>query len=275
MVSCPYCGSDSPSAFNFCVSCERQVQCANPDCRAVLVAEKSRCLVCGKPLIAAEPINGNRIVRSVTSTGNTYTERVEIHATDAALSQLAPVFISSGRGRHAPHSMTLNEKPVQPALPFEEIDATLAEILDTDGDDEPVVADSQMPADLAEAAERQAAIADLAQTFFTPKGDTLVARVRSFKGNTKKEAQGRLVVMYVWAYQAINAQPVPARGLINHAAEEIGLYDPNFRKYFSRTAGEFLKSAGRGYQLNSAGERKVRSILRDMADSTVVGYVPA
>ena len=274
MVSCPYCGSDSPSAFNFCVSCERQIQCANPDCRAALVAEKSRCLVCGKPLIAGEPINGNRIVRSVTSTGSTYTERVEIHATDAALSQLAPVFISSGRGRHTPHSLTLNERPIQPALPFEEIDATLAEILDTDGDDGAGASEPQMPADLADAASRQAAISDLAQTFFAPKGDTLAARVRSFKGVTKKEAQGRLVIMYVWAYQAIHGQPVPARGLINRAAEEIGLYDPNFRKYFSRTAGEFLKSAGRGFHLNSAGERKVRAILRDMADATVVGYVP-
>lgn len=263
MHCCPYCGSETPASYNFCVHCERQVQCTNPDCHALLVPGKSRCLLCGKLVVGddvASP-NANRLVRNVTANGNSYTERIEIYASDAALGQFAPMLVGGAvRQKSQNPSVSVNNQLLQQSLPFDESEPV--------SEQHDVVDEGHHEAVFREGESRR----DVALELFEVEGETLVPRVRTFKGSTKKECQARLVVMFTWAYREIFGQTTPSRDVYNKVAVRIGLYDPNWRKYFSRTVAEYLNPAGRGYALSANGERKVETILSDMADDSVFGY---
>lgn len=263
MVRCPYCAGDSPEAFNFCVQCERQIHCAGSDCRATLVPGKTRCLMCGRPVVGDEPVIANRLVRDVSASGGVYTERIEIHATDSALGQFAPLLLGvAARARQQGHSLSVTGPSLQPALPFDDADPSALH------PELPQLVESRSAGEIVLPGHNAA-------DFFDTVDDTLMPRQRTFKGSTKKECQARLVVMFAWAYREIYDRPAPTRDLFNKVAVAIGLYDPNWRKYFSRTAAQYLTVTSQGFTLNPDGERKVREILRDMDDENVFGYLVA
>jgi hypothetical protein len=266
----------------------------------LLVPGKSRCLMCGRPVVSDdamiarlgtdesvaasrlatgdEAAPANRLIRNVSASGGVYTERIEIHASDSALGQFAPLLMGvASRARQQGHSLTVTAPSLQQALLFEDAGpsaslpelAHLATEIGPPGRSAGGIGPSGHPGEEIVLPGRSAA------DFFDTVGDTLVPRMRTFKGSTKKECQSRLVVMFAWGYREIYGRPAPTRDLFNKVAVAIGLYDPNWRKYFSRTAAQYLTITPQGYALSQDGERKVREILRDMDDEGVFGYVVA
>lgn len=261
MVKCLYCGADSPDDFNFCVNCERQTKCTNAECGTVLLPNKTRCLKCGRPLVADNPatVPMNSYIRDVKQTTKTYHERTEIRATNEAVSDLAPL-LAGGTRSPIPRPAFPNtvNRPLVPMIQEASVDGS--RLLEHDNNyTEPPIA----PIDVNSAV----------RNYFVLDGDDgLVARVRDFKGSTKKEQQKRLIVLTAWAYYALHNGPVPSKDYFKSVAIKSKLHDDNFRIYLAEAIKEYFSSVGSGFILSTDGEKKAFLIIDELNDESVEGF---
>lgn len=198
MFTCPYCDSETSLDYNLCESCLKQVKCANKSCGALLRPNKPKCLMCGTPILETQQVEPtmNRYVRNISSTSKSYTEHVEVIASDTAIGSFAPLMLNNEQGhpRPRPHSPTIrvNTQP-QPQLPFSsEIEPeTSTEALSPDAvpDALPNAAPSSQQSKLD---ENQAT----ALEFFEASGDELTPTIVDFKGPTRKDQLIRFLITY-------------------------------------------------------------------------------
>src|SRR4051794_31244034 len=91
MNTCPYCNTEIVDGFYFCANCEQQVKCRQ--CHSLLLANKSRCLVCGSSIVAQDSQTVmNTLDIEENQTPDSYHRRVNVQATDYAVGQFAPFF---------------------------------------------------------------------------------------------------------------------------------------------------------------------------------------
>lgn len=251
IVTCPYCGTDSPPEYNFCVNCERQIKCTVPECNALLIADKTRCLKCGHSLVVLNnaATQMNSYVRQVDQTTRSYSERTEIHASDEAIGELAPLLAGGARSLIP-----------RPTFPNNSIKDDPTRLLDHNPNQEE---SSDSP--------KSDAKPDVYKYFVLDETGSLVAKVRDFKGASKKEQQKRLVIMTTWAYNQIHQKPVPSRDYLRVVAVNSKLHDDNFRVYVGEAIREYLSGVGSGFILSNHGEKKASQIIVDLEDDSVEG----
>jgi hypothetical protein len=258
-INCPYCGTETGSEYNFCIQCEMQIRCLNPSCTAVLLPNKSKCLKCGLSIIQATqgiPAPVNRFVRDVNSTTKSYSEHTEIHATDEALSQFAPLLMNSAQIGYRSPQIPRPSVPTAPTLPqLSPPQAAQADSVDAIRVPSVQTTDQKL----------------LALRFFEQIDDTLIAKAKDFKGLNKKEQQIRLIVAFTWAYTTIYERAVPSRDHYHQAARKASWHDQNFRNYLAEAQKSYLNDVGSGFKLNLAGDKKAELILAEMQDETVEG----
>ncbi|NOK61364.1 MAG: hypothetical protein GFH27_549305n133 [Chloroflexi bacterium AL-W] len=97
-MKCPYCTSDVPEKYNFCLTCQRQVKCLN--CKESLLPEKNKCFVCGIVIGASQssqtPMNEFTLEEKQTRT-SAY-RKINGRLSDNAIGEAATLF--SGLYRH-------------------------------------------------------------------------------------------------------------------------------------------------------------------------------
>ncbi len=92
-VTCPYCSAGTSSEYNFCIACELQIKCIDPNCNKMLIAGKGKCFGCGQAIAVTTKESSkqlNKYVRDVKQNGKNYEEHIELSVTDHAVSELAP-----------------------------------------------------------------------------------------------------------------------------------------------------------------------------------------
>ena len=189
MIKCPYCAVDSPEEYNFCIGCEKQLKCTNPECGSLLVAGKTRCLKCGRSLVIQETPTTvmNSYIRTIDQTTKTYRERTEIRASDDAVGQMAPLLSGVPAFRPArPNSNAFsNNNPLQnpPLLIDSKNGGQVEEAAEVD--------ENPAPAQPSMSAQGDASSKAL-KIFVVNEQGGLVARVRDFKGNLKKSSRSGL-----------------------------------------------------------------------------------
>lgn len=268
MITCPYCETQLTEEYYFCESCERQIKCRN--CHALLLPNKSRCLICGNPLVSSDAFSQqmNQFSLEETQTPESYQRRVEVRATDSAIEKIAPLLggqVSSAR---------IITQPLHAARP------RLQELPPTDGSSSDDSNINEESASSSEASQQPQSLVqgsdgiNRALLFFERdiEGERLVPIQHDYKGKSGKEQQQRFILMYVWAYFYIFNKPVPVREDVREAAKVAGIYDHNFATYFAEVSKKYLISSSAGYRTNPPGNIMVNTIINDLSNESKSGF---
>jgi hypothetical protein len=228
MLTCPYCGSETSSEYNLCENCLQQVKCANQQCGAALRPNKSKCLMCGTPTLESQQTDPsmNRYVRNVQSTSKSYSEHIEIVASDTAIGNFGPLMLGNGQPHpHPPSRVPIVRTLTLPAEPNTDTDASLGESTDTSPS-------APSPSSHSKHDENQVT----ALEFFENSSDELTPLVADFKGLLRKDQLIRFLIIYVWAYQHVFGKPAPSDEHLVAATKRTALFDGNYRNYFGPTS---------------------------------------
>jgi len=98
----------------------------------------------------------------------------------------------------------------------------------------------------------------------------LISNNRDYKGKNKKLQQQRFSILYVWAYNSLNGEPVPNDHL-TQAAQRNGVYDQNYPTYLKEAANRFFTRLDGTFKLNPSGRAEVSKIHTEMQDSDLSG----
>lgn len=268
MIKCPYCGNDSSEEYNFCVNCEKQIKCTNIECKSLLLADKTRCLNCGKPVFVQETsVNEmNSYIHTIEQTAKTYKERREIHASDNAIGQMTPMLSGIPASRPTrPTTIASANTPLQNApLLVENTGADQLE--DVEIDEGANTTNTSVPV-------QSDASAKALKLFVLSQEGNLIAKEKDFKGKSKKEQQKRIVILAAWAYNQLLQKPIPSKDYLKAVVTAANLYDENFRKmYFPETLREYITVVGNdSIALNNDGEKKANLILEEIENDEIKG----
>lgn len=101
----------------------------------------------------------------------------------------------------------------------------------------------------------------------------LISTNPDYKGKNKKLQQQRFSLLYVWAYNSINGEPVPSKDHLSQAARQNGIYDQNYSQHLNDVANRyFIKSDGT-FKLNPSGKAHLKEIQTEIEDSELCGFV--
>ena len=120
MVTCGYCKHDNEDRFNFCANCEKQIKCLH--CGELLIVNKTRCLVCGKPISAYE-LNSNlmnEFVLDEKQDMESSSRHIEARFTDKVASEVAP-FLSGIPSKINNANLKTQVSPTIPLLSSENV----------------------------------------------------------------------------------------------------------------------------------------------------------
>lgn len=259
--NCPYCNSPIDEAYNFCVSCERQVKCLK--CSNYLLKDKSKCLKCGSVIDTSQPNHTpmNNFSLEEEQSDQNYSRKLNLSFTDTAIDKVASVL-----GGYVPltpvnipkRTSFSEQQPILP--PFQVLKEEVNHKQDISAQEQRInnTVEDQLEANSP-------------LTYFDK--DTqgfLVSKTPDYKGKNKKLQQQRFSLLYVWAYYLIFNEAVPKEHL-NQAAKANGMYDKNYAKYLDDVASRsFIKLDGT-FKLNPGGQAEVHKIILEMQDSDLKG----
>ena len=259
-LTCPSCGSETPSRHNFCTICNQQTKCLNETCNAELVPGKDFCFSCSqtitKKLISQTQLN--KYTRTVKQVGKSYEEHTELIASDCAVSELAPFIagqmthIQGQKHLHSPNGSTIRPQKVTVV-------------------NSPLVVEQtpQLPASNNESQQNQLSQIG-ASRYFECDGDLLIATVKDFKGKSWADQQRRFILLYTEAHYKLFGKPVPSKDHFRSAAEKASVLEPtNFTKYLTELSRKHLSEISGGYKLNHDGEKEVKNIIAFIEDENV------
>lgn len=262
MPNCPYCDNPIDEAYNFCVSCERQIKCLK--CGNHLLRDKSKCLKCGILIDTSQPNSTpmNNFSLEEEQSDNNYSRKLNLSFTDTAIDKVASVL-----GGYVPltpitkvpkRTLFPEQQPILP--PFEVLEEKTEPEKDKYSQEQTI--DTSVT-NFSEANSPLSYFDKDAQGF-------LISKTPDYKGKNKKLQQQRFSLFYVWAYNLIFQEAVPKEHL-NQAAKVNGIYDKNYSHYLSDIANRsFVKSDGT-FKLNPGGQAEVNKIIAEMQDSDLKG----
>lgn len=258
-ITCPHCGTETSSQYNFCVACDKQWRCLNRDCGKLLITGKTFCLGCGQPLtsVMLPQSQPNTYIRNMKQQGRNYEEHVEFSVSDHAVTELAPFIVGqmlspsthrvyektgitgpANSNRTVPPITAMGEHQEVPQLPL--------------GEPEPPATDTVQLSQPLNGAAR----------YFVRDGDFLVATVKDFRGKNWAHQQKHFVLLYASAYHQIFQGPISSKEHLKSAAEKTGVYDSsNFTRYLGEVIREYFTELSTGYQLNPDGEKEITRII--------------
>lgn len=266
-ITCPTYRQSTPAEYNFCLHCDNQTKCLNPNCGKVLVTGKAFCLVCGLPVQATATQPSRNKYRRVVKPGKYgEAEETDFDFTDHAATELAAAISSIIMGRplqQAPFQVRANQVPMPTPLPA---------LIENVTEQEP---DNAKPKE--EAIQTSPANTDLqgAARFFTQSGDYLVKEIWDYKGKTWADQQRRFILLYTAAYCAIFNKYVPSKDHYKVAAEKAKIYDKvNFNRYLEKMIGKELAEIENTYKPSINGEGAVSGYVAEISNEKILeGFV--
>lgn len=266
-LTCPSCGCETPSEYNFCTVCDQQTKCLNPICNKKLVPGKTFCFGCGQPVakINTSQTQSNKYVHRVKQEGKNYEEYTELNASDQAVSELAPFIVGQITSRslqkpYSPSSLNGSIKPSHKAVNTDSLSLESQEL-------------PQLPAEIPGIQPAEPS-KENASPYFEPDGEFLVATAKDFKGKNWADQQRHFILLYASAFYHYFEKPVPSKDNFKSAAQRASVLDiTNFSRYLNEHTRKHLSEIGGGYKLNHDGEKEVKRIIALMEDDNVeMGY---
>lgn len=261
MPNCPYCNFLIDEAYNFCVSCEQQVKCLT--CGSYLIKDKSKCLKCGNflnmPQTAATPMN-NFSLEEEQSDSN-YSRKLNLSFTDNAIDKVASVL-----GGYVP--LVPPKKLKHVAQPQQQLALPFLQISEENGQpDRSEIMDDEA----VETTARNVLDNSFPSNYFEKDGQGfLISNNHDYKGKNKKLQQQRFSILYVWAYNSLNGEPV-LNDHLTQAAQRNGVYDQNYPTYLKEAATRFFIKLDGTFKLNPSGRAEVSKIQTEMQDLDLSG----
>jgi hypothetical protein len=275
-ITCPVCSADTPAEYNFCVTCDKQIKCLNPDCNKLLVAGKTFCFTCGQPIasVLAQAGHPNRYQHTVKQKGDNYEESTEWNVSDHAVSELAP-FIVDGVTMRAHQRTIYQGRRNGPNAPSD----TQREAITGQTDTTPLLSQGEsgattQPEQTGGGAEKKDSKEGAAR-YFVQDGEYLVASHKDFRGKNWAEQQRRFILLYAAAYpKFFDGKPVPSRDHFVEAAKRASIIDlNNFGKDLTGLCRRELTQVSSGFAIGSDGEIEVNKIIINIEDEKAeAGY---
>ncbi len=265
-VVCPSCGLETPSEYNFCVTCNKQVRCLNAGSGKMLIAGKSVCFGCGKPIESAgQEANLTTLVRRTKRRGENYDDLFELKTT-----QEVAIALAGGLLNHV-----LNSAAQRPFSPTKQTGTPAANISPaiTDGLFAGQ-ADFDVPPEEVSNTPPQTPSTSGASNYFTRDGAHLLKMGWDYKGSSWADQQRRFLLLYTSAYVQEFQESVPDLDHFKAVAEEAKIIDKiNFNRYLKGLIGKELTKKSDGYILSYDGIKTVERILEEMsAPGAKAGY---
>ena len=265
-IVCPACKSQTPSEYNFCTSCDKQVRCLNNNCNKLLIAGKAFCFGCGQLLVALNNTNQpNKFIRKVSQRGDDYDEYTEVTASDHAVSELAPYvggqipFRPIQKRIHTVQSQDNSSNAGNShSQQFGEIEQHQQSQLP------PSVDEPQQEANITTDNKNQTS------KYFVKDGETLVTTHKDFKGKRWAEQQRRFILLFVDAYIKYFGKPLPSKDLIESVAKKAKVFDgSNFTKYVGQVCSREITEISNGLTITADGEKEIRKIIEEIENDSI------
>lgn len=256
MLSCPYCNHEITSEkFHYCPNCEKQVKCKS--CDEPLLANKTRCLVCGTRLIDVEDekILQNRYYFEENITPESSSRKIELSFSDSSIEKAIPLFSTT---LPLPVVKTVDRNNGNLALPEsarQEIEAAKDNTISRKDDEGKSIAPSFTQSDI----------------FIRDEDGYLISQAPDYKGSSRKQQQERFCLLYVWGHLKEFGKGLE-KVQIMEGARRNGLFDNNLRIYI-KNIEQFLTKVNEIYRLNPAGQNRIAQILNEMQDESIKGFI--
>jgi hypothetical protein len=268
MFDCPYCGAKIDDKYNFCLNCNRQVQCIH--CKELLVPDKPICFVCGKPIAAQETSQTqmNEFTLEEKQTKSSASRSIKGRFSDEAFGQ-AVAFLGG-----LPQSRPLSQPPTiqksQPqALPL----PATAEQLEYQHVESSTI-EAEIPSSISTHSDGPSGDAKTrAAHFFETDGDgQLISMVTDYKGENKGDQQKRFMLLYVHAYNHHFGKPMPSEKVLFSAMRGRSIFDSNCYGYFDSVTSRYLVKTESGFRVNLDGQKEIELIVPQVEDQTRKGF---
>jgi hypothetical protein len=157
-------------------------------------------------------------------TDNSYSRKINLAFTDSAINKVAPAlsgYVPLAMARRVAEKRDdLRASALPPFEKFQEVKSTSpVENVETTAD---------VPAPAAEDSSPDRTKGSPGDFFEKDGQGYLISTAPDYKGKTKRAQQERFCLLYVWAYNLLNNEPVPSREHLLHAAQLNGVMDKNF-----------------------------------------------
>lgn len=243
---CPHCECETPTGYNFCTGCDRQIKCLKPTCNTQLVKGKTFCFACGEAVVSTNTssVQPNRYIRKISQKGKYHSEYTEeLSFSDHAVTKLAP-YVASHILARSPEGYMIPqvEKEVSPR-------------------NRPIQISHYEPEKLLPSSPIDVENSNTAAQYFTPDGEDLKLQVKDFKGKLWADQQRYYILLYVSAYITLRNSNVPSLEHIKKAAGHEKVSDStHFSRYLKEVQRKYLIELEGGFRLNQDGEKEISRI---------------
>ena len=264
MSNCPYCDTQINEEYNFCLSCERQVKCL--ECGSYLFKDKSKCLKCGSLVKNAQPSSTpmNSFSLEEEQSDSNYSRKINLSFTDAAIDKVSYVLNGNVPLSISKKNNQSTQSQQQLTFPFAQVASDRNHLDNSEITNEEIL----------ETTAKSVSDDNPAYNYFDKDSQGFfISTSHDYKGKNKKLQQQRFSLLYVWAYNSINGEPVPSKDHLSQAARLNGIYDQNYSHHLNDVANRyFIKSDGT-FKLNPSGKAHLKEIQTEMEDSELCGFV--
>jgi hypothetical protein len=192
-----------------------------------------------------------------------YSRKLNLSFTDTAIDKVASV-LGGYVPLTPPKSLRQVTQPQQQlALPF------LQEPEENDQLDQPEI--TEMDHEAVETTAKNISDYKSPSNYFEKDGQGfLISNCHDYKGKNKKLQQQRFSILYVWAYNSLNGEPVPSDHL-TQAAQRNGVYDKHYPAYLKEVANRFFIRLDGTFKINPNGRAEISKIQAEIQDSDLSG----
>lgn len=252
MINCIYCNLELPEHAKFCPKCQLQIVCIH--CSSILYKDSSICISCGKDLkkINHSPdSNINRV--EYTERNGEYSRNFNAsfsnEATGHAIETLAHFFVSP----KTPNAIVL------PIVEKEGNDALyLAENNNTSIEQTENVIKSQIEDEYIEKLKR----------IFEVKNGEIRLFEMSIKANSKRDAVGRLVSLFLLYRRLVDNQHDVDRAEIKAILTKVSIDDDSFRAWLSSNRN-YLANDNNVFSLTSGSLKEAKRYVLEVFDDSI------
>ena len=267
-IICQHCGESTPSEYNFCVGCEKQIRCLDASCGKAVYPGKDVCFGCGSPLVGKINVNSanNHLIRKVKQSKSNYEEYTELSVSDNAVGTLAPLL---GAGNFMPpppryQPVDVNKRPIgkQPANQGNLFSLPQGESSGNSGGNSEELHKSAAENGASESTEENEQPNNYNQVrFFEVHDDSITPTTKDFKGQSWAEQQNNFFILYTNSYHRAFDKPIPDGKHLRTASESIGIIDKkNFSRHLEKFMSAYTMAVPGGFKLNDDGQREYKKV---------------
>jgi len=248
-MKCQFCNQDLPDGAKFCFKCNKQIICKK--CNEKLLSDSPICVFCGTEVTYCSQVKGMNHIR--------YTENESGKSFEASFSDETAGNVVETFARFLPHNRI-------PIVQQKSLSSSVTEEVEVEE-----VKDNLLDKNITIGNNDSGQISANIEKIFTVKGDVILLSEKRLKSNSTQDQQVRITLLFM-LYKKAHQEIEVKRSDLNTILKKEGLYDANFRGWYSKHKSLFIiDEINKTLELSPEGQEKAQEILLEVFDPSIEG----